>query len=183
MGRLTERGKNMSIPHSRPSTDETAVELALPRHTVIQRLQQLQGPCSVSDSNEDRLEFTCSAKGHFWIDNVPTRSRHQAILPYYVAGEVVEENGKTVVTFRAVRRRGSKAVLAVMLVADLLLILSCFLFSLTKRAMLLLAFLMGSLTVSSVLSFGKKESHCATDTELMKQEVLNRIEAVKRWEE
>ena len=87
---------------SRPNhaIEETTVEVSLPRHVVLERLQQLQGRCSVSDSNDDALEFTCSPKGRFSVDNVcSSRYRYQVYLPHYVTGKMLEENGKTLVRF------------------------------------------------------------------------------------
>jgi len=170
---------------SRPkhAIEETTVEVSLPRHVVVERLQQLQGRCSVSDSNDDALEFTCSPKGRFSVDNAYSRSRYQVHLPCYVTGEVTEENGKTVVRFYTVRRSGGGAAFAAVLISNLVLLLFYFLLSLSAKEGLLLLVIMGLSTASMFLTYRSKQKSVPIDTELMKQEVLNRIEAVKRWEE
>jgi hypothetical protein len=169
-----------------PNTEETAVELNIPYHIVVQRLQQVQGTCSVTDSADESLYFSCDKSGNFTVDNDNPHSfrrRHTALSPYYVSGEVVAENGKTVVKFRCVHRSAGKVDLAVMLVGDLILLALYFLLNPITKASLILPAMFVILSASTLLSFFKKQTNGDTDTTLMKQEVLNRIEAVKRWEE
>ena len=163
--------------------DETTVEVDLPRGLVIERLYQLQGPCTVSDSAGDRLQFFCEKSGRFSFGNIPTRSTHRAALPRYVAGEVLEKNGKTVVKIHTVQHRGGGVALAVVLGLDLILLLLYLLFDFSVKTAPLILFLFGSLIVPTLLSYQNKQTGTAIDTELMKKEVTNRIEAVKRWDE
>ena len=164
--------------------DETAVEVKLPRHVLIDRLLTLQGGCSETDSAGDRLVFYCSKKGRFSVESYSGRRAQSAYHPYYVAGEVLTESDKTVVKVYTVHRRFSRIWLFLLGLFGAPFVALYGIFTIPSKAGIPIG--IGVAVLFLILLFSvllNKEKNGAEDSEKMKQEVLNRIEAAKRWEE
>ena len=178
----------MKPPLFRRLSDETVVEVKLPCHILIDRLQNLQGGSSETDCVGGRLLFFCSKKGCFSVESWSgRRSVNNLYRPYYIAGEVLTENDKTVVRFYTVHRRFSRVKFFVAaIVLALLMVLYAFVTIPSKSLFVPLAIGIVGAAVSTIIlssSFRKIEKNGVADIEKMKQEVLNRLEAAKRWED
>jgi hypothetical protein len=168
-------------------SDETVVEVKLPRHVLIDRLLKLSGACSETDSAGDRLVFYCSKKGRLSVESYSGHGSYNFYHPCYVAGEVLTEQDKTVVKVYTVHRRFYRTAFFILIVLlSLYLMLRALLTTPSKDLFAPLA--IGGLSVAVFIaiifsSFSKATKNRDADIEKMRQEVLNRLEAARRWED
>ncbi len=165
--------------------DETVVELDVKYQDVIERLRAQQGYCRNVDGQDRRLEFVCTDKGHFWVDNLRT-NRSENERAYRVVGEVLNDNGNGKVVIYTVHDRAAApyrwAHISILLVCGLvyfaLLLIAKIPFAVEQ---LLVPLALGGLVVLEATRTKKEQQYRAADIDVMKAEVLNRLEAVKRW--
>ncbi len=169
--------------------DETIIETSESLDATIDRLMQQQGVCYQKDSQNNPLEFTCTQKGKLWVNSPYRRSNtismHRA---HYVRGEVfVAEDGKTKVSICTVHNRTAMflrwfEVLLFMIV--LTLYISLDFITRMPVQLLLLELILGIVLLIVLLANNNGERKNKTaDMEIMKSEIIRRVEAVKRWEE
>ena len=98
---------------------ETTVELSVDLPTALDRLQQLQGICRDTDSDQQVLHFICSDKGLLWIVDASRRS--SVYRSYIVRGEVYVQDGVTKATVYELHDRSSKYFNIISLVSSFLI--------------------------------------------------------------
>lgn len=165
--------------------DETVIELNENFEDTVSRLMAQQGVCRSTDSQDMGLVFYCDKKGRISIFNSAHRSDVSYRI-YSVVGKVVSENGKTKVKIQTLHDRSTVIYRIITAVSYLILITIyiAFLFfnnsPITIRELIpipIFIFLFFNVFFHS----NKETKNKAADIEIMKQEIINRVEAVKRW--
>lgn len=165
--------------------DCTEVEVNCSYQTTVDRLCELCGEGRNTNYNDINYMFYCNKKGSFWI----TTDRRGRDSTYGVEGKVVEENGKTKLKIYSVYNKycrfydvfvyGIGVISVFGIVIGLLMSGEVFKIDVEFYKFLLLIPLLIAFIVNSV----QEEKSSPHSIEKMKQEVLNRIEAVERWDE
>lgn len=159
-------------------------ELALPKEDVIYRLREQDGYCRNKSTSDQTLEFVCSKKGNIEVCN-PNYHKDQHV---FLQGEMTTENGKTLVKVFTVKRKGLLFEAIVSAVGSFITTGAClwlmlrFLKDVDPVVWILFAFLLVT-TPLSLSRFFKKKEAIPVDTEIMLNEIENRINGVIRWDD
>ena len=168
--------------------DETILESGQSFDTTIDRLMALQGECYQKDSQNEPLAFLCTKKGKLRVGALYSRHRiasnHKT---YYVRGQVFTENGKTKVAICTVHDR-TAVFLRWFEVLVLVLVVTFYLFidfvTRMPALLLLIELILGVIFLIAMLTHNNAmQKNKTADLEIMKSEVIRRVEAVKRWDE
>lgn len=176
--------------------EEITLEVNENKEETIAKLRLQMGFCSSQDSDDDQLFFWCTKKGKLGFFTQPTRE--SSPLPYFyyynmdsriysVRGKVLSENGKTVVKLYSVYNRLNSALRLIDLVTTFLVLALVFVikgFTRVESPPGDLLKLVGALILAGVSTFifTSEKRNKYSDLELMKQEVINRVKAVDRWD-
>lgn len=171
--------------------DEVILEVNDTYLGTINKLRAQQGICSEDDGSGDYLRFTCTQKGKLRVDRVDTeasrRPRNQyTYRTYYVEGKVVEASGKTLVKIYSVFdkwrfffRYSMWSMFLVFAVIYAILRISGGL-PFSQQDILFCA------VYGVLLAFGyfiNRKQNERSDLDLMKNQVIKRVENIKRWDE
>lgn len=86
----------MRSTYFRQTLNETTIEVDADYLDTIQRLIAQEGICRNTDTAGNCLEMYCSCDGKLTVNESRRRRRSSSLSrSTYVAGEVVEESGKT----------------------------------------------------------------------------------------
>ena len=165
--------------------DETVIEVKGSVSETIKRLEKLTGFCRQNDSNQLTLYFYCSHRGNFSVSH--PQGRHGDDNAYYVKGKVVSENGKTLVKIYSVKSR--ETMFWRWLAIALLTIAAAVYLYIRIRLSLPASYrdlIFPAIPLSLLLNFlyyRKEKQSKHEDLEIMKEEALQRVDAVIRWDE
>lgn len=165
--------------------DEGTIEVNDTLPGTIDKFRKMQGYCRETDSHDNGIGFQCNKKGKFWVGNIPTHSVYadNGDSRTRVRGQVMTENGKTVVKIYTVYQSHTKTaalicnVLIGLLLCILFVILNVAFLSIVVIPLCLLSFLY------EIYYIDKYKTYIDDDANILKNEVLNRIEAIHHWDE
>lgn len=180
--------------------DETVLELDVPVGETIQKLCAQVDYNRSTDSLENPVIFRCDKKGRLRVEGWNTgysktsRSLSSPDRAYYLLGRVLEENGKTKIKVYAVHDRlmmflrWITPLLCLLVVVAFLVIGREAFFSMpldikTLGFFLLLVLMFVADFVRCCWFTLKEKKNQTPDFELMKNEVVRKVEAVRRWDE
>ncbi len=177
----------MKFPKFYDILDETVVEVETDFYTTVERLQSMQGACRNTDADQCVLSFLCTPKGKLRVDTVSRRTNRLN----FVVGEVVEENGKTLVKVYCVHDRSEKKVRNVIWTVYALVFVAFVLFGVSalKQGAHMTPKDIGTavafFALLAIIPFrtARETQNQPADLETMKNEMLNRVHAVDRWDE
>ena len=163
--------------------DETTIQVNDSYQDTINKLRLQNGLCRKTNFDEEKLRFKCSKKGKIIVDNNSLLS-YIGGYKYYAAGEVLVEDGKTVVKVYSINARYRvifHSLIAVLL--TLLFIASFSLFILNRSILRLLktlcVFIFAAVDIWGVISEVRR---IGVNLDLMKDEIIKRVEAINHWE-
>ena len=159
-------------------------ELFTTKADAIDKFMQLQGICREEISGEKPIEFYCTKKGKIIITNPPTKrveSHHSTNL----FAEVVQQEGKTYVTYYTMFDKLNNILNLIFIVIYLLIGVLAIVFAIaSKNEIYYLPILL-----FGVLLFGynllvntKEETNSPKDSEILIKELEKRVEAVNLWD-
>lgn len=168
--------------------DETTIEVDDSRQGTIDKLRQQNGVCYSTDGNQTELRFNCSKRGKISIDNNLSGRSIDGCRFYYVVGEVLSEKNKTVVKIYSIYRKDEWIFRILAILIYLVTIMLYFLIKLKSGSTISAAdifgvLLLGVIMTIFVFSSTKELEHRDTDLALMRDEVVKRVEAIKRWDD
>ena len=162
-------------------------EIDLPKEDVIYRLREQDGYCRNENSEKRTIEFVCSKKGDFLVKD----------LNYYInqlvflQGKTVARNEKTVVEVFTVKSRGVlvegivDAFFSIVSIGICFWVMFRFLNDI-KDMVFELFIILGLLAVMTLFSLArliKKKKAIPVDTDIMLNEIEQRINGVVRWDD
>lgn len=169
--------------------DETILEVYEPIEETIDKLRAQAGKCRETDCYGQELEFICTKKGKIRVENLSAKNNHSETSSriYYVCGEVVEENEKTKVKIYSVHDK-STVIFRHCTIAIHLIVFAVYLFFVFSSQNISIKeifgiFLFILLLLPINLLTVKEKQNKNTDLEIMKNEIIKRVEAIKRWDE
>ena len=159
-------------------------ELFTTKADAIDKFMQLQGICREEISGEKPIDFYCTKKGKIIITNPPTKrveSHHSTNL----FAEVVQQEGKTYVTYYTKFDKLNNILNLIFIVIYLLIGVLAIVFAIaSKNEIYYLPILL-----FGVLLFGynllintKEETNSPKDSEILIKELEKRVEAVNLWD-
>ena len=167
--------------------DETTLEIDVSLKDTISRLRSQQGECHESDSEGRDFSFYCDKSGKFMMcDFINSRGIPNNNRAYYVRGEVFREGEKTKITYGTVHDRSDNFLVrwlpVVLWIPFLILSVAIQIFNRAPVPEYMFGSLVSVAAIVIVFPRTKNIKVCNTsDMELMKKEILERVEAVKRW--
>lgn len=165
--------------------DETVIEVKGPIKEVIKKLRAQRGSSRERDSDRNELGFFCTKKGKIMVLN--SNNGRPNARTFYITGKVCEQDGKTVVKFYSVKNRETAFV--IIMYALLVILVGAYFVAKTVSEYeivpsdLLLIVPIVVLALTLFVPIKKAHKHKEADLEIMKQIVINRIEAIKRWDD
>lgn len=169
--------------------EESAVESQVSVKETIERLRTMRGGCRHQDTDGFGLVFDCDRKGRIRVGDPIDRGRYRNYdRSYYVVGEVVSENEKTVVKMYGVRQRGTKFWAWVELLMYAVFVIGYITVKLlydipfALQDGLVILFL-GGISGMVFYRLHREVKNLDADFGIMKQEIINRVDAVNRWDE
>ncbi|MBQ7302377.1 MAG: hypothetical protein IJW89_02205 [Clostridia bacterium] len=183
----------MKFSKSTKILDKQVIDVRETREKTIERLMAQRGRCRESDSQGTPLGFSCTEDGEFTIYNSVSRKSGNRVRMYSVRGEVFSENGKTKVAIYTVHHRPARwgkwvTLFAALLIWGWYILQALFSPPEADTSVLTRYILVGSLVTVGIIiaafSTNKKEEQFRTqDIEIMKNEIVRRIEAVEHWDD
>lgn len=170
--------------------DTTEIEINESVETTIERLLALQGTCRDEDSSQHPLEFICSKKGKFSVNSrcqsLNSDSNIYSYKTYFIKGKVVNQNNKTKILIHTVKDNTVKFFKGFYAIANFFLLLVFIISQIYRKELFSWASVIStiSLAIAIFLCFHQNENdeyYKHSDIEIMKSEVIRRVEAVKRW--
>ena len=170
--------------------DTEKVYLDIGVKETIKRMMSLRGDTRNYFSNKERKTFDCLKNGNFGF-----LYGRRSYPIHFVDGKITEENGKTAIIIythnNKIARNNRKfdmiynaILIGIVLAGIIFMIINGFDFSpqdILKILILLFLFIL-SLIVTRVTT-KTEEENSQEDVALMKEEIYNRIEAIKKWDE
>lgn len=176
--------------------DRVTIPLDTDFDETVRRLAAQNGDCRSRDSQREELEFYCNKKGYMWVYEhrgkgwwySPQVSDNEWGRKYYVRGEVRAEGNKSSVTVYTVYNRSTVLLRWISVIGDIALLVAYILLlcfgDTTPTAFQLLPMTALVALLFPLIFHGYKENQNKDeDIAVMKAEILNRIEAVRRWDE
>lgn len=165
--------------------DQTTVSIDLPYATVLERLMALQGECRDKDGLGVEMEFLCNKKGEFRIANQSRRNRARVC---HVAGELIARGNKTDAKIYSLQSKDAKAAKWILAVFGLICLVVCNvgLAHFENAPLSTHIYISLACLISPAIGFffdHKEEQYVPADLEIMKTDILRRLDAVKRWDE
>lgn len=159
-------------------------ELFTTKADAIDKFMQLQGICREEISGEKPIEFYCTKKGKIIITNPPTKrveSHHSTNL----FAEVVQQEGKTYVTYYTKFDKLNNILNLIFIVIYLLIGVLAIVFAIASKNEIyyLPILLLGVLLFGyNLLVNTKEETNSPKDSEILIKELEKRVEAVNLWD-
>lgn len=165
--------------------DETIIEINETCEETVSRLMAQQGLCRTEDSQAIPLWFYCDKKGRISISN---NARYTPNRIYSVKGKVITEDGTTKVKIQTLHNRSTVIMRIIDIISDFLVLGIYVLFLILKNPPLTIRDLIPIpiIAINTLRIFfhtNKEKNNKTTDIAIMKQEIINRVEAVKRWDD
>lgn len=167
--------------------EETTIESSADYKETIEKLMLQRGPCNTKKSFGVQQYFDCTPKGEIRFTYATGKFGYTM---YDVEGRVEEQDGKTIIKIYTLQRqskilkRYGSIILAILLIAIEALYIIKFKESLLKQDGIWTALIM--LPIGVIMSF--RAIKYADKTKeyrigVLKNEIVKRVEAIKRWED
>ncbi len=159
-------------------------ELFTTKEDAIDKFMQLQGVCREEINGENPIMFYCTKKGEILITNPPTRHVENDNSTNLFA-EIIEENGKTYVTYYTSFDKSNNVLNMIFIVIYLLLAVFAIVVTIMDKDKAYYLAIFGlALPFFGVKLFAstKEEENSPKDSEILIKELKNRIEAVNLWD-
>ncbi len=183
----------MKFSKSTEIIDKQIIEVRETREKTIERLIEQRGMCRESDSQGTPLGFTCTEDGELAVYNAVSRRSGNRDRMYSVRGEVFSENGKTKVAIYTLHHRSARwgkwiTLFSALIVWAFYILRALFWEPEVDTSVMTRYILVGSFVMVGIIiiafSTNKKEGQYKTqDIDIMKNEIIKRIEAVERWDD
>ncbi len=159
-------------------------EIFTTKPDAINKLRQMQGICRDALSDENRMAFTCLKDGKISITDPPGRKAEHANSTNLFA-EVIEQDGKTYVTYYTSFNRTNNILKSIFLIVDIIMaIIGCILVAISDNKLYAFAILAVCLAVAafSLFTNAKEEENSPADSDILINELQRRVEAVNLWD-
>lgn len=171
--------------------DETTIEVDVNYNDMLYRLRCLQGWCRDIDGiGRVNLTFLCNRWGRMRVDNIPNRNKSDAddifVRSYYVKGRVINKNGKTVIKIYSVHNRLREfssyfVFLLTLLILAVFGVLKLYTMQPFSYREIILAGLLLLTSLIPIFITTHEDDNYVEILEKLKNEMLKRIEAARRW--
>jgi len=159
-------------------------ELFTTKADAIDKFMQMQGFCREETSEEKPIKFYCQKNGEIIISNPPSRHIENDNSTDLYA-QIVEQDGKTYVTYYTAFSKTTNVLKIIFLVIDLLMavfaIIGIIISNVKTYYLPILAFCLIFLGVKLFTST-KEEKNSPEDSEILIKELEKRVEAVNLWD-
>ncbi len=163
--------------------EEVTIESAVGFDETIAKLREQQGPCSDENSFGVRMWFSCTKKGAIRFTN--SRGEYGYSI-YFVEGRVVEQNGKTVVKIYFMENNVERIHRLIAVILGIALIIFGTIQAIKEKSLftietggLLALWIFSIANAIHTTRLAKKNKEF--NFEVCKKEIIERVEAIKRW--
>lgn len=171
--------------------DKTTLEVNESFKDTIDKLRAQQGVCRETDTEGNKLEFSCSKRGKLMVSNTReygSSSRSANNRMYYVYGKVIRDDEKTKVAIYTVHDRTVIYSRYFSIIFDFLYliftVIMLFLYKAAIKEIILMFLAVVTLSIFPIVFSSRLEQkYKEKDIEIMKNEIIKRVEAIKRWDD
>lgn len=166
---------------------EGKYELLTTKQEAIDRFMQMQGVCRERMSGDYVMKFFCYKDGKILIMDPPSKGANDRSTR--LSAQVVEQEGKTYVTFCVRYDESNRVYNLVFGVIHIVILLAALVVMLLHMipesgiATVPMALVALSFYVYRMVEDAKEKGHAPQDAEALIRELKNRVDAVNRWEE
>lgn len=166
---------------------EGTYELLTTKQEAIDRFMQMQGICRERMSGDYVMKFFCHKDGKISIMDPPSKGANDRSTR--LSAQVVEQEGKTYVTFCVKYNEANRVYNLVFGVVNIVILLAALALVVFKVmpaggiAAIPLALVCLFFFVYQMVEDAKEKGHSPQDAEALIRELKNRVDAVNRWEE
>ena len=159
-------------------------EVFTTKKDAIDKFMQMEGVCRERLSDDSYIVFYCWENGNIAIcERLSGRREYEHSTRLF--GKVVEQDGKTYVTFYTRFDKGNQVLKVIFLVLSIMIAIASILFSFAnpqKSASILLVGLSLAMFVFQLLSTVKEQDYAPKDSAKLVQELERRVQAVNMWD-
>lgn len=159
-------------------------EIFTTKQDAISKFMQMQGFCREGIYDYQRIEFYCTKKGKITISNPP--SKHiERTYSTSLYGEVIEQDGKTCVSYYTVYSHSNnilKIISLVILIATSIFAIALAIADYGKKIPFIIFVLCCTSFVFQLINTLKEKNNAPRDSEIMINELQKRVEAVNLWD-
>ncbi|MBQ3088313.1 MAG: hypothetical protein IJC36_01635 [Clostridia bacterium] len=163
--------------------NEDFIKVNIEKDELIEKLLQLKGECINDDSNGNSLYFHINKNGNYVVTSPHYNSQSHA-RDFYLKGKIIASKNNTSIVYAKCIRDNIGFLLGISLfIPTACLVLFCILsLGLSWALLLILVLGLGASFLPEMLRNSNEERDKTADFEIMKKEVLKRIEVVKNWD-
>ena len=157
-------------------------EIFTTKEDAIDKFSQLQGVCRETLTSENRVEFRCTKKGKIVITNpyIPYSRSITRENSTNLYGQIIEENDNTYVTYYT----GFSKLNYILKIFSIMMDIVVGIFAIILRGTYSLAVLLFCLVffVAQLFVYSKENDNAFKDSEILINELEERVNAVNRWD-
>ena len=154
-------------------------EIFTTKEDAIDKLSQLQGVCRETLTSENRVKFYCTKKGKIGTTNPYTRSV-TGINSTNLYGQIIEENDKTYVTYYTSFSKLNYILKIFSIMMDIVVGIFAIILGGTYSLVVLLFCLI--FLIAELFVYSKENDNAFKDSEILINELEERVNAVNRWD-
>lgn len=159
-------------------------EVFTTRADAIDKFIQMQGICREEISGENSIEFYCLKNGKIIITNPPTR-RVESENSTQLFAEIVEQNGKTYVTYHTSFDTSNNVLKRIFLVLYIIMAVAAIILAVIngeKTASFIVLAICLAFFVFKLSADSKEKINSPKDSEILINELKKRVDAVNLWD-
>ena len=159
-------------------------ELFTTKTDAIDKFMQMQGLCREEINDYQLIEFYCTRKGKITFTNSPSR-RIERTYSTSLYGEVIEQDGKTYVSYYTVYNHYNNILkiiaLVLLTVISVFAILSAIADS-SQKVPYIIFVLCCAFSIFQLINTLKENKNSSRDSKIMVEELEKKVEAVNLWD-
>ena len=159
-------------------------EIRTTKADAIDKFMQMQGVCREELSGDNSIEFYCSKKGKIAITN-PPRTHIEYKNSTNLFAEIIEEDGKTYVTYYTVYSPFNNVLKFISLIMSIAMAIIAIVLAVANVGKTASPIILGFcllIFVFQLFNSAKEQKNSPKDSEIMIKELQKRVEAVNLWD-
>lgn len=159
-------------------------EIFTTKQDAIDKFMQLQGTCREEISGENCIEFYCFENGKIIITN-PPRRRIENENSTELFAEIIEQDGKTYVTFYTAFSQSNNVLKLIFLVIDIISAILAIAWTILNEVKIHVLIFLGlclAFFVYKLFTASNEKRSSPDDSKIIIKELEKRVEAVNLWD-
>lgn len=161
---------------------EEFITVNVEKNELIGKIREMQGFCTSDDANDNALSFSIDKKGAFAITS-PHLNSYSHARSNYLKGKVIASKNDTSIVYMKCLHSNIGFLCGIGIMGLLIcVLLFCIIYAGFSWLFLFLGSIFGVIFLPKILRSTNEDADKFADFEIMKEEILKRIEAVENWD-